>query len=47
MHRATPRFWTHYDSLPNEIRELATKNFKLLKEDAGHPSLQFKRIGKF
>ena len=37
----------HYESLPNEIREIANKNFKLLKTDPRHPSLQFKKIGIF
>ncbi len=46
MHRTTPRFWTHYESLPNELREIANKNFELLKTDPRHPSLQFKKIGK-
>ena len=47
MHRATPRFWTDYENLPEAIRELADKNFKLLKADPRHPSLQFKKIGNF
>lgn len=47
MHRTAPRFWTHYESLPNEIQEIANKNFELLKTDPGHPSLQFKKIGNF
>lgn len=29
-----------------EIRELADKNFQLLKADSSHPSLQFKKVGK-
>jgi hypothetical protein len=32
--------------LPIEIRKLADKNFQLLKNDAAHPSLQFKKVGK-
>jgi hypothetical protein len=32
--------------LPGEIRKLADKNFKLLKENPSHPSLQFKKIGE-
>lgn len=47
MHRTTPRFWTFYESLPHDIRELADKNFKLLKGNPRHPSLQLKKIGKF
>jgi len=30
--------------LPAEIRELADKNYELLKENPRHPSLQLKRI---
>jgi hypothetical protein len=44
-HRTTPRVWEHYRSLPNEVRELADKNFRLLQSDPRHPSLQFKKVG--
>jgi hypothetical protein len=47
IHRATSRFWNCYWSLPVEVRKLADKNFKLLREDPGHPSLHFKKIGQF
>jgi hypothetical protein len=29
-----------------EIRNLADKNFQLLKADHSHPSLHFKKVGK-
>jgi hypothetical protein len=29
------------------VRELADKNYALLKQDAQHPSLRFKKVGKF
>jgi len=35
-----------YQALPIEIRELADKNFALLKSDPRHPSLHFKKLGK-
>jgi hypothetical protein len=35
-----------YQALPVEIRELADKNFALLKSDPRHPSLHFKKLGK-
>jgi hypothetical protein len=35
-----------YDSLPVAVREVANKNFTLLKSDPKHPSLHFKRSGK-
>ena len=44
-HWASQRFWTLYQALPAEVRELADKNFELLKVDPRHPSLHFKRIG--
>ena len=44
-HYASPRFWALYEALPSEIRELADKNYRLLKSDPHHPSLHFKKIG--
>jgi hypothetical protein len=44
-HRATPRFWERYGSLPNDVRELADKNFQLLQRNPRRPSLQFKKVG--
>jgi hypothetical protein len=44
-HFAAPEFWYHYRQLPQEVRDLADKNFQLLKTDPQHPSLHFKRIG--
>jgi hypothetical protein len=46
-HHASPRFWRCYDALPARIRELADKNFELVKANPSHPSLHFKRIGRF
>ena len=43
-HRTLPRFWQLYHQLPKEARELADKNFDLLKSDPHHPSLHFKKI---
>ena len=40
-------FWEAYNKLPKHIRELADKNFALLKANPQHPSLQFKKIGRF
>lgn len=47
MHRATLRFWNNFANLPPHIQKIAKENFKLLKEDPRHPSLHFKKIGKF
>jgi hypothetical protein len=46
-HYATPEFWFHYRRLPPEVRALADKCFGLLKNDARHPSLRFKKVGDF
>jgi hypothetical protein len=46
-HYATSDFWAAYRSLPAEARELADKNFELLKADPQHPSLHFKVVGRF
>jgi hypothetical protein len=42
-----PRFLGAYEKLPARVRELADKNYGLLKHDPQHPSLRFKKIGKF
>jgi len=44
-HSASKRFWKCYDALPAEVQALSKKNFELLKQDPGHPSLQFKLLG--
>jgi hypothetical protein len=46
-HRASPKFWRFYAELPTEIQELADKNYALLKSDPHHPSLHFKKVGRF
>jgi hypothetical protein len=46
-HIASPKFWAAYDALPLAIRKLADANFALLKRDPRHPSLQFKKVGRF
>lgn len=45
-HYASPKFWTLYEALPEDIRKLADKNYQILKSDPRHPSLHFKKIGK-
>ena len=44
-HHALPEFWACYNVLPEHVRELADKNFELLKTDNDHPSLRFKQVG--
>ena len=46
-HFAPPEFWLHYHALPRAIRKLADKNFEFLKENPRHPSLRFKKVGRF
>jgi len=46
-HSASPKFWAAYEALPASIRTLADGNFELLKRDPRHPSLQFKKVGKY
>lgn len=45
-HFASPQFWRYYRQLPPEVRNLADKNFQLLKADSKHPSLHFKKIDR-
>jgi len=46
-HFASASFWEAYGKLPGHIRNLADKNFALLKENPQHPSLQFEKAGRF
>jgi len=47
VHHASARFWRAYDALPTEVRVLADACYARLKEDPRHPSLHFKRVGRF
>lgn len=47
MHRTTPQFWDRFERLPTAIQKLARKNFELLKANPAHPSLHFKKVGRF
>jgi hypothetical protein len=42
-----PSIWQTYEGLPNNVRELADKDFTLLKLNAQHPSLNLKRVGRY
>jgi len=46
-HFASPAFWQLYEKLPARIRELADKNYALLKTDPSHPSLRLKKVGRY
>ncbi len=40
-HFASRAFWEAYEKLPEPVRNLADKNYGLLKNNPQHPSLQF------
>ena len=46
-HHTAPQFWAHYESLPALVRQAADKSFALLKQNSKHPSLHFKKVGRF
>ena len=46
-HKTTKRFQDLLHDLPPQIQSTAKEKFKLLKENPGHPSLHFKKVGKF
>ncbi len=41
---ASPQFWFHYRNLPQVVRDLADKNFVLLRTDPHHSSLRLKKV---
>lgn len=47
MHRTTAGFWARFASLPEVLQGVARQNFDLLKQNRAHPSLHFKKVGKF
>jgi len=47
MHKTTRRFRNAFDTLPIKARETAMVNFTLLEKNPHHPSLHFKKTGKF
>jgi hypothetical protein len=46
-HFTHPSFWKDYGALPKDVRTLADKNFALLKRNPQHPSLHFKKVGRY
>lgn len=46
-HFASPDFWACFATLPPQVQELARKNYALLREDSQHPSLHYKKIGRY
>ncbi len=47
MHRTTDRFWRCFEKLPESVREVARQRFQFLSANPRHPSLHFKKVGKF
>jgi hypothetical protein len=45
--RATGKFWQAYHALPPGIQKLAVKQYVLWRENPAHPSVQFKKVGRF
>lgn len=46
-HEATARFWRAYEQLPVEVQQLADKNYVLWRQNPSHPSLHFRKVGRF
>lgn len=46
-HFAGASFWEAYERLPASVRDLADKNYALLKSDPQHPSLRLKKVGRY
>jgi hypothetical protein len=46
-HFATAKFWDLLGDLPENVRAQANKNFDLLKQGPSHPSLHFKKTGRY
>lgn len=47
MNYTTRRFWECYNALPEEVQRTADRCYELLKTDPFHPSLHFKKVGKY
>ncbi|MGH7278746.1 MAG: hypothetical protein ACREJG_08655 [Candidatus Rokuibacteriota bacterium] len=46
-HHASSDFWACYRSLPSDVQQLADQTYARLKQDPRHPSLHFKKVGRF
>ena len=45
--RATNKFWGAYWALPASLRRLAVKQYHLWLTDPRHPSVKFKKVGRY
>ena len=46
-HHASKRFWRLFNDRSPELQKLAQDNYELLKLNPQHPSLHFKRVGRY
>jgi hypothetical protein len=46
-HHAGSPFWKSYGQLPRDAQAAADRAFALLKRNSQHPSLHFKKVGRF
>jgi hypothetical protein len=46
-HHATSRFWFLYRRLPEPVQRQADAAFAMLRANPRHPSLHFRRVGRF
>ena len=46
-HFALQEFWELYRALPQSVKDLADRNYSLLKNDPRHPSLHMKKAERF
>jgi hypothetical protein len=42
--KTTRGFWKCFDAMPHDIQELATKAYRLWRENPAHPGLRFKMV---
>ena len=47
MHWTDPRFWRHFQELPDSVQQTARRNFEILKANPRHPSLRFRSVGRY
>ncbi|MEY3895521.1 MAG: hypothetical protein RLZZ214_1040 [Verrucomicrobiota bacterium] len=45
--KAVAGFWAGYDRLPGEVRKITDKQYRLWLENPSHPSVQFKKVGRY
>ena len=47
VHKRTSRFRRYLQQYPESVQRIARQNFNLLKTNPRHPSLHFKKVGKY